>query len=85
MLSPIYDSAKMTENEIKYKKMSTPIFWTKNKKRAQKSIFQWRLDEEKECYFLSRLGIYNGFLGLIGKVMYYLPEEDQFKVVRKCF
>lgn len=85
MLPPIYDSAKMTENEIKYKKLSEPVLWTNNKERAQKSIFQWRLDEESGRYFTSRLGIYNGFLGLIGKVMYYLPEEDQFRIVRKCF
>lgn len=75
----------MTENELKYQKLSTPVLWTNSRERAMKSLFQWRLDEESGRYFTTRLGIYNGFLGLFGKVMYYLPEEDQFRIVRKCF
>lgn len=75
----------MTENELKYQKLSVPVLWTNSRERAMKSLFQWRLDEESGRYFTTRLGIYNGFLGLVGKVMYYLPEEDQFRVVRKCF
>lgn len=76
---------EMTENELKYQKLSVPVLWTNSRERAMKSLFQWRLDEESGRYFTTRLGIYNGFLGLVGKVMYYLPEEDQFRVVRKCF
>lgn len=75
----------MTQNQTKYEDWSRPILWTANQKRAQKSIFQWRLDEDKQMYYTTKLGIYNGFLGLLGKVMYYIPEEDVFRTVRKCW
>lgn len=73
----------MTENQKKYADWSRPVLWTKNQRRAQKSMFQWRLDEDKQMYYTTRLGIYNGFLGWLGQVMYYIPEEDVFRVVRK--
>jgi len=73
----------MTDNQAKYENWSRPLFWTKNKSIAQKTIFQWKLDEDRQMYYTTKLGIYNGFLGLFGKVMYYIPEEDIFRVVRK--
>lgn len=73
----------MTENQKKYEAWSKPVLWTNKSARAQKSIFQYRLDDETGRYFTTRLGIYNGFLGLFGKVMYYIPETDNFQIVKK--
>jgi hypothetical protein len=73
----------MTSNQAKYENWSRPLFWTKKRKTADNSIFQWKFDEDKQMYYTSKLGIYNGFIGLFGKVMYYIPEEDVFRTVRK--
>jgi len=75
----------MTDNQKKYEDWSRPVLWTGNQAKAQKSMFQYRLDEDTEKYFITKLGVYNGFLGLFSKVMYYLSEEDACRTVRKCW
>ena len=72
-----------TVNQQKYAELSKPMFWTTNVEKVRNSMFKYMLDEETIKYYLNRLEICNGFLGWFGKRMYYIPEEDVFRIVRK--
>lgn len=55
--------------------LTKPIFYTKNKDKAQKSNFQWK--ENKDNYSLSLLGIINGIIIIFDTV---LVVEDNNKI-----
>lgn len=66
--------------------LTIPVKFTINKEKAEKSVFQYNSFEHISgtlCFSLSRLGIINGFLSLVGLVLVCdVIDQNEWKVIK---
>jgi hypothetical protein len=49
--------------------LTKPRWFTKDRRKAEKSFFVWGHNSDYNCYSLSLLGVINGFLDRLGLVL----------------